>query len=41
MIISVGEEKVFDTTQYSFMIKTFNKARIEGHFFNIIKAIYE
>ena len=30
-----------DTTQYSFMIKTFNKARIEGHFFNIIKATYE
>lgn len=41
MIIPVDEETAFDTTQYSFMIKTFNKARIEGHFFNIIKATYE
>ena len=43
MIISVVAEKVFDKTQYPFMIKakTLQKAEIEGKYFNIIKAIYD
>ena len=41
MIISIGVEKAFDKIQHPFMIKTLSKVRIEGAFFNIIKAIYE
>ena len=43
MIISVVAEKVFDKTQYPFMIKakTLQKAEIEGKYFTIIKAIYD
>ena len=41
MIISIDEEKAFDKIQYPFMIKTFQKAGIEGAYLNIIKAIYD
>ena len=39
MIISVDAEKLFDKIQHSFMIKTLQKAGIEGTYLNIIKAI--
>ena len=41
MIISIDTEKAFDKIQHSFMIKTLQKAGIEGTFLNIIKAIYD
>ena len=41
MIISIDAEKAFDKIQHPFMIKTLQKARIEGTYLNIIKAIYE
>ena len=41
MITSVDTEKAFDKIQYSFMIKTLQKAGIEGTYLNIIKAIYD
>ena len=41
MIISIDAEKAFDKIQHRFMIKTLQKARIEGTFLNIIKAIYD
>ena len=41
MIISVDAEKAFDKTQHPFMIKTLQKAGIEGTYLNIIKAIYD
>ena len=41
MIISVDAEKAFDKIQHPFMIKTFQKAGIEGTYLNIIKAIYD
>ena len=37
MIISIGEEKTFDKSQHPFMIKTLQKAGIEGTYLNIIK----
>ena len=40
MIISTGAEKAFDKIQHPFMIKTLQKAGIEGTYLNIIKAIY-
>ena len=40
MIISVDAEKPFDKIQHPFMIKTLQKAGIEGTYLNIIKAIY-
>ena len=40
MIISIDAEKAFDRIQPSFMIKTLQKAGIEGTYLNIIKAIY-
>ena len=40
MIISIDAEKAFDKIQHPFMIKTLQKAGIEGTHFNIIKAIY-
>ena len=40
MIISIDAEKAFDKIQHSFMIKTFQKAEIEGTYLNIIKDIY-
>jgi len=39
MIISVDVEKAFDKIQHTFMIKTLQKAGIEGTYLNIIKAI--
>ena len=41
MIISIDAEKAFDKIQYPFMIKTLQKAGIEGTYLNIIKAIYD
>ena len=40
MIISKAE-KAFDKIQHPFMIKTLQKAGIEGTYLNIIKAIYD
>ena len=42
--LSQDAEKAFDKIQHPFMIKkkkTLQKARIEGTYFNIIKAIYD
>ena len=41
MIISIDAEKVFDKIQHPFMIKTLQKADIEGTCLNIIKAVYD
>ena len=41
MIISIDAEKAFDKIQLPFMIKTLQKAGIEGTYVNIIKAIYD
>ena len=41
MIISIDVEKAFDKIQHPFMIKTLQKAGIEGMYVNIIKAIYD
>ena len=34
-------EKTFDKIQHPFMIKTLQKAGIEGAYLNIIKAMYD
>ena len=39
MIISIDAEIAFDKIQHPFMIKTLQKAGIEGTYLNIIKAI--
>ena len=39
MIISIDAEKAFDKIQHPFIIKTLQKAGIEGTYLNIIKAI--
>ena len=41
MIISIDAEKAFDNIQHPFMIKTLQKAGLEGIYFNIMKAIYD
>ena len=41
MIISIDAEKAFNKIQYPHMIKTLQKAAIEGTYLNIIKAIYD
>ena len=41
MIISIDAEKAFDRIQHPFMIKTLQKAGIEGIYLNIIKVIYD
>ena len=41
MVISIDTDKAFDKTQHQFMIKTLQKAGIEGTYLNIIKAIYD
>ena len=41
MIISIDAEKAFDKIQNPFMIKTLQKAGIEGTYLNIIKAIHD
>ena len=40
MIIPIDAEKNFDKIQHQFMIRTLQKAGIEGTYLNIIKAIY-
>jgi len=41
MIISIDAEKAFDKIQHPFMIRTLQKAGVEGTYLNIIKAIYD
>ena len=41
MIFSIDAEKAFDKIQHPFMIKTLQKAGIEGTYLNVIKAIYD
>ena len=41
MIISIDAEKTFDKIQHPYMIKTLQKAGIEGTYLNILKAIYD
>ena len=41
MIISIDTEEAFDKIQHPFMIKTLQKAGIEGTYLNIMKAIYD
>ena len=41
MIISIDAEKPFDKIQHPFMIKTLQKAGIEGTYLNIIIDIYD
>ena len=41
MIISIDAEKAFDKIQHPFMIKTLQKAGIEGTYLNIINAIHD
>ena len=41
MIISIDAEKAFDKIQHPFMIKTIQKAKIEGACLNIITVIYD
>ena len=41
LTISVDAEKAFDKILHSFIIKTLQKAGIEGTYLNIIKAIYD
>ena len=41
MIISRDAEKAFDKIQQGFIMKTLQKAAIEGTYLNIIKAIYK
>ena len=41
MIISIDAQKAFEKIQHPLMIKTLQKADIEGTYLNIIKAIYD
>ena len=41
MIISIDADKAFDKIQHPFMIKTPQKAGIEGTYPNIFRAIYD
>ena len=41
IIISIDTEKAFDKIQHPFMIKTLQKAGIEGLYLNIIKAMHD
>ena len=41
MIISIDAEEAFDKIQHPFMIKTLQKAGIEGKYLNIIKVMYD
>ena len=41
MIISIGARKAFDKIQNPFMIKSLQKAGLEGTYINIIKVIYD
>ena len=41
MIISIDVEKAFEKIQHPFVIKTLQKAGLEGTYLNIIKATYD
>ena len=41
MTISTDAEKAFDKIQHPFIVKTLQKAGIEGTYLNIIKVIYD
>ena len=41
MIISIDAEKAFDKTPHPSMVKSLQKAGIEGTYLNIINAIYD
>ena len=41
LIISIDAKKAFDKIQHPFMIKTLQKAGIEGTYLNIIKTLYD
>jgi hypothetical protein len=41
LIISINSEKAFGKIHHNFMIKALRKLRIEGKYFNIVKAIYD
>ena len=41
MIISIDAEKAFNKMHHPFMIKTLQKAGIEGTYLNTIRAIYD
>ena len=41
MIISIDAEKAFEKIQHPVIIKTLQKAGIEGTYLNIIKVIYD
>lgn len=41
MIISIDAERTFDNVQHLFMIKTLHKIGIDGHYLNMIKAIFD
>ena len=41
IILSTDAEKAFDKILHPFLIKTLHKVRIEGTYFNIIKATYK
>ena len=41
LIISIVAEKAFDKMQHPFMIKTLQKAGMEGTYLNLTKAIYD
>ena len=41
MIFSINAETAFDKIQQPFMIKTLQRAGIEGTYLNIIKTIYD
>ena len=40
-MLQIDSEKAFDKIKHHFMIKTLQKAGIEGTYLNIIKAIYD
>ena len=41
MLISIDEDKAFDKTQHTFILKTLNKLGIDRTCFKIIRAIYD
>ena len=40
IIIPISVETAFDEIKHPFLLKTFNKLRVEGNFLNPIKVIY-
>ena len=41
MFISIDAEKAFEKIQHPFMMKTLQKAGLEGTYLNIMKTIYD